>query len=312
MSWRRFLHRQQRDEELAREIESYLGHEMDEGLARGMSEEQARAAARRKFGNTTLLSEVVYEMNTLTTIDTLWQDIRYGLRQLRFNPGFGLTAILSLALGIGANTAIFQLLNAVRLRSLPVGNPNELAKVKIEGGNRGWGVNPGWPNEATYPLWQQVRDHQQAFSGIFAWGVGESDLGEGEQKRKVQSLWVTGAAFPTLGVSPHRGRLLTEMDDRPGCDKSAVVISYGFCEFGGQDSIVGARLTVDGRPVTVLGVTPPEFFGLEGMYTLDPATRRLVAEHYGTLEAGLGVRSGGRAPESGKSGSVRSRCADRL
>ena len=204
-------------------------------------------------------------MNTLGLIDALCRDVRYGLRQLRLNPGFMLTALASLALGIGANTAIFQLLSAVRLRSLPVKNPHELAEVKIEGGNRGWGVNPGWPNEATYPLWEQVRDHQEAFSGIFAWGVGESDLGEGEQKRKVHSLWVTGAAFDTLGVAPHRGRLLTQGDDRRGCDKSAVVISHGFWqrEMGGEDSAVGARLTVDGRPVTVLGVAPPEFFGLE-------------------------------------------------
>src|SRR6266508_6940479 len=222
MSWRRFLRRQQRDEELAHEIESYLGHEIDEGLARGMTQEQARRAALRKFGNTTRVRDVVYEMHTLNAMDTFLRDIRYGMRQLRLNPGFCFTAILSLALGIGANTAIFQVLNAVRLRSLPVKNPQELAEVKIEGGNHGWGVNPGWPNEATYPLWEQIRDHEQAFSGIFAWGVGESELGEREQKRKVQSLWVTGAAFPTLGVTPYRRRLLTEADDRPRCDKSAV------------------------------------------------------------------------------------------
>jgi hypothetical protein len=153
----------------------------------------------------------------------------------------------------------------VRLRNLPVKNPHELAEVKIEGGNRGWGVNPGWPNEATYPLWEQIRDHQQVFSGIFAWGTGESDFGEREQKRKVRSLWVSGAAFSTLGVAPYRGRLLMEADDRQACDKSAAVISDGFWqrEFAGQGSAVGARLMIDGRPVTVLGVTPPEFYGLE-------------------------------------------------
>jgi predicted permease len=265
MSWRRFWQRKRRDEDLARELESYLAHEEDEKVGAGLSGEEARSAALRKLGNVTSIREEVYRMNTLRVIDTLWQDVRYGLRQLRLNPGFTLTALASLALGIGANTAMFQLLNAVRLRNLPVKNPHELAEVKIEGGNRGWGVNPGWPNEATYPLWEQIRDHQQAFSGIFAWGAGESEVGEREQKRKIRSLWVSGAAFPTLGVAPYRGRLLMEADDQPACDKSAAVIGYGFWqrEFAAQDSAIGARLTIDGRSVTVLGVTPPEFFGLE-------------------------------------------------
>ncbi len=175
MSWRRFWQRERRDEELARELESYLAHEEDAKLDAGLSHEQARSAALRKLGNVTAIREEVYAMNTLGFVDALWQDVRYGLRQLRLNPGFTLTALASLALGIGANTAIFQLLNAVRLRGLPVKNPHELAEVKIEGGNRGWGVNPGWPNEATYPLWEQVRDHQQAFIEhlcVGRWGIG--------------------------------------------------------------------------------------------------------------------------------------------
>ncbi len=265
MRWHRFWQRERREEELARELESYLAHEEDEKVSTGLSREDARCAALRKLGNVTGIREEVYRMNTLKVIDALWQDVRYGLRQLRLSPGFTLTALASLALGIGANTAIFQLLSAVRLHSLPVDNPHELAELKIEGETRGLGVHPGWPNEATYPLWEQVRDHQEAFSGVFAWSAGESTFGQGEQRRRVRTLWLTGAAFSTLGVKPVRGRLLMETDDQPGCDKSAVVISHGFWqrEFGGQDSAVGARLTVEGRPVSVLGVTPPEFFGLE-------------------------------------------------
>src|SRR5882757_9340332 len=106
------------------------------------------------------------------------QDLRYGLRQLRLNPGFTAVGVLSLALGIGANTAIFQLLDAVRLRSLPVQNPQELAEVRIVGGNRGMGINPGRYVQLTRPIWEQLRK-QQIFSGIFAWATNELRVGEG-------------------------------------------------------------------------------------------------------------------------------------
>jgi hypothetical protein len=99
------------------------------------------------------------------------QDVRYALRQLRLNPGLALVAIASLALGIGANTAIFQLLDAVRLRSLPINHPQELAEVRIVGGNQGFGVNDGWYGQLTGPVWQQIREHHQPFSGVFAWSA---------------------------------------------------------------------------------------------------------------------------------------------
>src|SRR6266436_8125293 len=112
-------------------------------------------------------------MSSSNRLDSIWQDLRYGARQLRLGPGFALVAILSLALGIGANTAIFQLLDAVRLRSLPVHNPQELAEVRIAGGNGGMGVNPGRYVQLTRPVWQQIQTQQQAFSGAFAWSEND-------------------------------------------------------------------------------------------------------------------------------------------
>ena len=123
--------------------QGYLEIETADNIARGMSPADAASAARRKFGNPTLIREEIYRMNTVTWIESIAQDLRHGLRTMIANPGFSLIAILSLALGIGANTAIFQLMNAVSLRSLPIKNPHEIAQITIAGGNHGMGVKDG-------------------------------------------------------------------------------------------------------------------------------------------------------------------------
>ena len=204
-----------REEEIAREFETHIAHEAEELISRGVPSAEAWLQARRRFGNSTSIKETVYEMNPTQWLDTIGRDLRYGLRQLRLSPGFTLTAILSLALGIGANTAIFQLIDAVQLRSLPVKNPHELAEVKVDGGNGGWGVSNG-AYEATNPLFEQIREHQQAFSGIFAWGSGDVRYGEGSETRPVHGLWLGGDPFGTLGVVPYRGRLFTGEEDHKG------------------------------------------------------------------------------------------------
>src|SRR5262245_48112324 len=131
MALSRFFRRSRWDDERARELEGYLAQETDDNIARGMTPVEARYAARRKLGNRTLVREEIYRMNTIGLIDSLWQDVRHGARLLRLNPGFAFVAILSLSLGIGANTAIFQLIDAVRLRALPVQRPQEIAIVRI-------------------------------------------------------------------------------------------------------------------------------------------------------------------------------------
>jgi predicted permease len=197
----------------------------------------------------------------------LLQDVRFALRTLRKSWGFTLTAILTLALGIGANTAIFQLVDAVRLRSLPVADPDRLAGVQVKNGNRGFGITVTDTETAmTYPLWEQIRLHQHVFSHVFAWGGSSlASLGEGAREHHAQGLWLGGDAFATLGIFPLRGRFFSVEDDRPGCGAPGVVISYGLwqSEFGGQDSAIGSTLTVDGRSTEVIGVTPRSFFGLE-------------------------------------------------
>src|SRR3989440_4424700 len=192
-------------------------------------------------------------------------DLKFAFRQLLKNPGFTAVAVLTLALGIGANTAIFQLLNAVRLKTLPVSKPHELIEVRIVGGNPGLGISDSANAEMTYPLWEQVQKHREAFSGIFAWGSGDLPIGSEVETRMMRCLWASGDFFSVLGVSPVCGRLINAEDDRRGAGPGGVVISYAFwqSEFGGQDSVIGKSLTLGDRFFQVIGVTPPAFFGLE-------------------------------------------------
>jgi predicted permease len=192
------------------------------------------------------------------------QDVRFALRAMRKSPGFAAIAILTLAFGIGANTAIFQLVDAVRLRMLPVADPQSLANVQVRGGLKGFGISA---NDASlsYALWEEIRDHQQGFSGIFAWASGQVGVGQGEQQRLAQGLWMTGEMFPTLGIVPYRGRFFTTEETRAGCGTPGVVISYSFwqSELGGRDSAIGSKIVVVNSPLQVIGVAPPSFFGLE-------------------------------------------------
>jgi predicted permease len=198
-------------------------------------------------------------------METLWQDIRYGFRMLGKNPGFTAVAVLTLALGIGANAAIFHLIDAVLLRSLPIKDPQSLMFVQIEGGNRGFGVSHGNEKTVTFPLWEQIRLHQQSFSAVSAWAGRTLNVGQGTEQKQVRGLLVSGEFFSLLGVSPARGRLIVPEDDRPGCGAPVAVISYGFwqSEFGGQDSALGRPIIIDGHSVDVIGVVPGEFTGLE-------------------------------------------------
>jgi putative ABC transport system permease protein len=192
-------------------------------------------------------------------------DLRYALRMLRLNPGFSLVAILSLALGTGANTAIFQLMNAILLRTLPVASPQELAEVRIPDtkGARGvWLRDPA----LTYPLWEKIRGHQQAFSGIFAWADDSFNISPGGEGHGVGGLWVSGDFFRVLGIRPALGRLFNAQDDQRGCGLGpGLVVSYAFWqrELGGDPNAIGRRIPVGRQELEVIGITPPEFFGLE-------------------------------------------------
>jgi putative ABC transport system permease protein len=283
MGFSKFFLRSAWDDERARELEAHLAIEIDNHIARGMSPRDARAAARRKLGNVTLIREEIYRMNTIGFLETILQDVRYGARLLRLNPAFAAVAVLSLALGVGANTAIFQLLDAVRIRTLPVAHPEELVEIRIQDGD---GPNPsgsfnGPHPTLTNPLWERVRDRQEAFSSVFAWGSTEFELSSGGESRPAEGLWVSGDFFNTLGVRAVLGRVFSAADDRRGCAGSPAVISHGFWQrqYGGSPSVVGRALTLDGHAFDIVGVTPPGFFGVEVGRDYDVAVP-LCAEQY--------------------------------
>ncbi len=250
-------------DDLSDEMQQHLEEKIEELVASGISRKEASAMARREFGNVTLMEEDSRRVWQWPTIESFFADVRYALRMLSKSPGFTVTAIVTLALGIGANTAIFMLLDAIRLRSLPVQDPQELAEVRItDAGHQGMGLNQQY-GELTRPLWQEIRDHQQSFSGVFAWSVNLRYVGRGSEMRHFHELRVSGDFFRVLGVRPFRGRLLMP-EDEGACPMTSAVVSYPYwqTELGGRELSPAIKLVVDNELVEIIGVTPPGFYGM--------------------------------------------------
>jgi predicted permease len=271
--WDWLSRRKRREEDLNDEVQAHLRLAARERVEQGESPEQARTSAAREFGNVGLVKEVTRDMWGWRRLETLSQDLRYAARQLRKSPGFAAVAVMTLALGIGANTAFFQLLDTIRLRMLPVSNPQDLAEVRRTDPHGRQGSFFNWHSEFTNAIWEQIRDHQQAFSGVFAWAPETFNIAPRGEAHLVRGLWVSGEFFNVLGVRPFQGRVFTDADDQRGCAASGAVVSYAFWqrELGGEASAIGRKLTINYHPVEVLGVTPPEFFGLEVGRSFDVA-----------------------------------------
>jgi predicted permease len=259
---RSLLRRGAIEQELDRELQFHLDQEIEENVRLGLIRSEARLAALRRLGGMAQIQEECRDVRRTSYIEEFAGDLRYAVRTLVKAPVFALAAIATLTLGIGANTAIFQLLDAVRLRTLPVPEPHRLARIQIP--NMNFGISE-YSDNLTYPLFQQVHDHEQAFSGTFAWAYTELRIGQGAEARRVSVLGVTGEFFVTLGVLPAAGRLLRSEDDLRGCPAPTVIVSYSFWqrEFGGSLSAIGSRLVVQDHPLEVIGVTPAGFSGPE-------------------------------------------------
>src|SRR5215471_14691660 len=261
---RSLLHRSAIERELDRELRFHLEQEIEANLRLGLSRSEARSAALRRLGGVVQIQEECRDMRRTNYIESWIRDLQYAVRMLIKAPVFTLTAIVTLALGMGANTAIFELLDAIRLRTLPVPEPHRLAQIEIP--NMNFGISEG-ADTLSYPLYQEIRANQQAFSDLFAWDSGYTNLrlGQGAEARQVSVLAVSGTLAGTLAISPAEGRLFRPEDDFRGCSAPGVVLSYPFWrrEFGGSPSAIGSRITVQDRSLQVIGVTPRGFAGPE-------------------------------------------------
>jgi MacB-like periplasmic core domain len=252
------------EREIDAELQSHLEMRIEDNLAAGMSREQAERDARRRFGNPVVMKERVTEKDAALGLDSLLRDVRYAVWGFAKGPGFAAVAIITLALGIGVNTAIFQLLDAVRLRSLPVSRPQELAEIKIAGDNGGFDINDGQYAELTQPVWQEIRQHHEPFSDVFAWRTNLHLVGQLSDARRIYGLEVSGDFFRVLGIRPWRGRLLLPEDETPDCKTPRVVVSYPYwqAQMGGRDLTANSTLLIDNELAEVVGVTPPGFYGM--------------------------------------------------
>jgi predicted permease len=284
-------------EDIEAEMRLHVEMEAQTNIGRGMKPKEARLAALRSFGNLGRFREIGYEIRGGGLMDTLWQDLRLAARLLLKNRGLTAVAVITLALGIGANTAIFTLINLVMLKSLPVSHPEELVMVaqvgELDSGDASAIMQRQLSKKSiiSRPVWELIRDQQDVFAGVFAYGsTGSADLSTGGEARPVSLGLVTGGFFTTLGVRPLLGRTLTDDDDKEGC-AAVAVITHAFwqSEYGGREDVVGQRLAINGHPFQIVGVTAPAFFGVEFGYNVPIWTTQCA----GPIIRGPGAYRGG-------------------
>jgi predicted permease len=269
----RSLFRKRRVErELDEEMRFHLEKLIEENVAGGMTPEEARYAALREFGGVEQLKEECRDAWHVRFITELGQDLRYGLRQLRRNPGFTVVAILTLALGIGANTAVFSLIDAVMIRTLPVRNPHQLLLVGWHSERTPHAITQsGHGGEVSYPVFERFSALKNVFSSVFGFASsGTLNVTINHQASLAKAEMVTGTYFSGLGIQTILGRGITPEDESAGAPHVAV-LSYRYWDrrFGRSRRVLGKTLTLNRVPFTIIGVAPPEFMGVQRGYTPD-------------------------------------------
>jgi predicted permease len=262
------FHSDRVEADLDREIRAHLALLEDDFLQRGMTADEARLAARRAYGGVEQAKQMHRDERSILWLEQLWRDIRYAMRQLARSPGFAITVILTIALGIGANTAIFTLVHAILMKSLPVGDPKTLYRV---GDKPDCCLSDGFQNDDgdfdifSNPLYEYLRDSTPEFEQLAAMQAGPNPISVRRGNSVAQSEpgeFVSGNYFTTLCVGPYAGRMLRDADDKPGA-APAVVMSYQAwqADYAADPAIIGATLYIQSQPVTVVGIAPAAFYG---------------------------------------------------
>lgn len=264
---RNLFRKERAEQELDEELRNFQEAKVEEHIRAGMTRSQAQRTARLEIGSEDVVKERVREVGWESAIESLWQDIRYGARIFRRSPGFTAAAVLTLALGIGANTAIFTVVNWLVLRPLPVQNPAQLVYLQFP-----TTTNNGYP-QFSYPEFQ---DLQQAGKGVFseitafrfggsAGGQsGEDGLTVNGETKSIQTCFVAGNFFSFLGIQPYLGRLILPGEGLSIGADPVVVLSYRYwrTRFAGDPNVIGKRALINGHPVTIVGIAPRNFYGL--------------------------------------------------
>jgi predicted permease len=251
------------DADINEELRAHLDALIEDGLAEGLSLQEARRRARLQLGDSQAVLERVREGEISTMLESWYRDFTLGLRSLRRHPVFAITAILTLAVGVGANTIVFTLLYGLLLRSLPVRDPASLVRIGVASAT----IEPSRASAVPYQMFLQLRRQQKSFTEISAWSGRAVAMGTEEGAgRMLVASFVTGNGFEVLGMNAYLGRLLTPTDDVRGgpAEGWSVVLSYGFWKdnFGGSPSVIGKQIKLSSAIVTVVGVAPPNFRGV--------------------------------------------------
>ena len=255
------FHRRRAEQELDAELLEFLDSAIEEKMRAGMSRESATRAARMELGSATAVKDHVRDVGWENILETTWLDVRHAARTLRRSPGFTVVAVLSLALGIGANTSIFSLINTLMLRSLPVSHPEQLVELLSR--------YPGEPrmNSFSWRHYEHFRDHNQSFSDLLAVARARFQVAaEGSDPEGIDGEYVAGNFFTALGVQPALGRVIDGQDDQLGSATAASAVvssSYWTNRLHADPAIIGKTIIVNGVPATVVGVAPQDFFGLQ-------------------------------------------------
>src|SRR5687768_14602788 len=277
--------RQRMERELERELRYHIDRRVEDLIRDGVRDSDARRQAALEFGGVVQVQEAVRDAWLWRWLTNGQRDLQYAARLLRRSPGFTITALLSLALGIGASAAVFSLVDQVLLRRLPVSDPDALVYFNWQGSTMSSGYGYDYLN--SYPLCRELQDQHQVFDGVVCRHPTTAHLSTGQPARELRAEIVSGSYFSVLGVQPVLGRLIDASDDREPGGHPVVVIGehYWRSHLASDPNAIGRKVSVNGYPMTVIGVAPASFVGMDPLATASLWMPIMMAEQAGNIDA---------------------------